>query len=76
MDTTTTTTLGPIGTRIARAHSRLMSLSIRARHDDGGQHAEEGALIGTLVALGAGAVVAMPKVGEAIGTMWSTAVGG
>lgn len=72
----TTTTLGPVSTRTARVYFRLMSLSTRARQDDGGQHAEEGALIGTLVALGAGAIVAMPKVGAAIGNMWSTAIGG
>lgn len=71
-----TTNLGPISTHMARAYNRLASLSTRARDDDGGQHAEEGALIGTLVALGAGAIIAMPKVGTAIGTMWSTAIGG
>lgn len=68
--------LGPVSTLTTRAYARLVSLSTRSRDDDGGQHAEEGALIGTLVALGAGAVIAMPAVGTAIGNMWSTAIGG
>lgn len=69
--------LGRVGAMAARAHARMSALSApRLREDDGGQHAEEGALIGTLLALGAGAVAVMPDVGNAIGNAWKAAFGG